>query len=44
MDVEGDLFARGPPVLVAEAVGELAVLLGSECVVAGGDALLIEFV
>lgn len=34
VDVERDLLAVGVPMLVPEAVGELAVLLGRECVVA----------
>ena len=40
MDVEGDLLAVGAPVLVAETVHVLAVVLGVEGVVAVGHGLL----
>ena len=42
MDVEADFFAGGGPVLVAEAVFELAVLVGVEAVIAGGDAAFVD--
>lgn len=44
VDVEGDLLGVGAPVLVAEAVAELAVLTGGEGVVAGRDGLFVELV
>lgn len=44
MDVEGDLLGVGAPVLVAEAVAELAILPGREGVVARRDRLLVELV
>lgn len=44
MDVEGDLLGVGAPVLVAEAVAKLAVLLGGEGVVASRDGLFVELV
>lgn len=42
MDVEADFLASGGPVLVAEAVFELAVLVGVEAVIAGGDAAFVD--
>jgi hypothetical protein len=44
VDVEGDLLAVGAPVLVAEAVHELAVVLGREGVVAVRDGSGLELV
>jgi hypothetical protein len=44
MDVEGDFLAVCAPVLVAEAVGVFAVVLGGKGVVAVGDGLLVDFV
>jgi hypothetical protein len=44
VDVERDLLGVGAPVLVAEAVGVFAVVLGSEGVVAVGDGLLVGLV
>ena len=44
MDVEGDFFGGGGPVLVGEAVGVFAVEGGGEGVVAGGDGGFVEVV
>lgn len=44
MDVEGDFFGGGRPVLVAEAVDVFAVGLGGEGVVTGGDGARVDFV
>jgi len=44
VDVEGDLLGVGTPVLVAEAVGVLSVVLGVEGVVAVADALVVDLV
>jgi hypothetical protein len=44
VDIEGNLFAVGTPVLVAEAVGVLAVVLGLEGEVAGRDGLFVDLV
>ncbi len=44
VDVERDFLAVGAPVLVAEAVGVFAVVLGVEAVVAAGYRLLVDFV
>lgn len=40
MDVEGNLLRVGGPALIAEAVRVLAVGMGVERVVFGGDSLL----
>jgi len=42
--VEGDFLGRSAPVLVAEAVDVLAVVLGVEREVAVGDGLVVDFV
>lgn len=44
VDIEGHLLARGAPVVVAEAVEVLAVVLRVEGVVAVGGGLLIDLV
>ncbi len=44
MDIEGYFLAVGAPVLVTEAVGVLAVVLGVEAVVAVGDGLFVDLV
>lgn len=44
MNVERHLLGVGAPVLVAEAVRVFAVAMGSEGMVARGDASLIDFV
>lgn len=44
VDVEGDLLAVGTPVLITEAVGVLAVVLGLEGEIAVGDGLFVYFV
>ena len=42
MHVEADFFRVAGPVLVAEAVGVFAVVLGVEAVVAGRDGGLVD--
>lgn len=44
VNVERNLLAVGTPVLVAEAVRVLAILLGCEGVVAGRHGLVVELI